>query len=204
MSGAGSGWTPATDLSHITRADKVKPARLSHPDAVVTTTQAERDAWAVKTLLRKQVAGEVLTELQLALVERVAPGSAATAAAVVAASPAPSPRVSAPVPAAAGSKRGRVDAPAGKGGGAREAVVAAAAVVNPVEAAKISARAARFEKTTTSTTEAPAVVDVDAAKVSARAARFDVATAAAALPLPTDAAIFSARAARFGKAADLT
>ncbi len=133
---------------------KPKPARLAHPDAKVTTSQAERDAWAVKTLLRKQAAGEALTELQLALVERVAPGSAARAAEAARAAPA-----QALAPAAAGKKRvrdgesatvvirgrGAMNSVATLDAGAR-ALSNAAAGVSAEEKAKAAARAARFAK----------------------------------------------------------
>ena len=168
------GWT---DLRHITAPAKVKAPRLTVPDSVVTTTQAERDEWAVKTLLRKQMAGEVLTGLQLALVERVAPGSAARAA-IAAASPSV---------LAVGMKRERL----GEVPGASKKAAAA------IDAAGGRGLTTKATVSTSSGSGSSSINAEDAAKASARAARFAGAGGGAGGVVDTTSSTLSARALRF-------
>jgi len=63
------------DLSILKRKVGVKVPRIPHPDEPAITLNISRDEWQKNVLLRKQAEGEVLSEIQIATLERLCPGA---------------------------------------------------------------------------------------------------------------------------------
>jgi hypothetical protein len=100
-----------------------KPIRVAWDQtSQVLTSSQQKEAWALKTLQRKQQAGEALSEVQLAMLARLAPGAAAVASspAAVAAAVAAAPRlVVVKSGGGGGGKGGGGKGGGGKGGGGK-------------------------------------------------------------------------------------